>query len=52
MAYVTNNNMINVVDNGEVIESFESCGCVYRDLGMCQGCPVCRFDDENEGEDE
>lgn len=36
-----------VVDkDGEVIETYESSGCVYKDLGCCQGCPICRVNDE------
>ena len=40
-------------DNGEEVERFESSGCVHRDLGCCQGCPTCMFDDyEDEDEQE
>lgn len=31
-------------DTGEIVEQFESSGCVYNDLGCCQGCPVCRLE--------
>ena len=32
-------------NTGEIIEQFESSGCVYNDLGCCQGCPACRLED-------
>ena len=34
-------------ENGEVIEQFESSGCIYNDLGCCQGCPTCRLETED-----
>ena len=49
MTYVRNNDNITVVDNnGEIIESFETSGCIYCDLGMCQGCPSCIFDNDDD----
>ncbi len=34
-----------VVDKeGTVVETFESSGCIYNDLGCCQGCPTCVFE--------
>ena len=39
-------NVVVVDDEYGIIEEFESCGCVYRDLGTCQGCPTCQFDNE------
>lgn len=50
MCIISNENgTASVVDkNNQIIDTFESCGCIYRDLGMCQGCPVCRFADEDE----
>lgn len=33
-------------DDGNVIEVFESTGCRYNDIDMCQGCPVCRLHPE------
>ena len=48
--YKSNGNAWQVTNgNGEVIEEFESrTGCLYADLGMCQGCPECRIKNEEE----
>lgn len=47
--YKTENEKVTVVDDKYgVIEEFESCGCIYRDLGTCQGCPTCQFDNTDE----
>lgn len=43
-AYINNRETVSVVSNGEVIETFESTGCIYNDLGCCQGCPVCKLE--------
>ncbi|MGO5336761.1 hypothetical protein ACTQZS_08115 [Bilifractor sp. LCP19S3_H10] len=37
-------NTVSVMSGGEVIETFESSGCIYNDLGCCQGCPECYLD--------
>lgn len=29
--------------DGNEADRFESCGCVYEDLGACQGCYVCNL---------
>ena len=36
-------NVVEVCYGDEVVEEYESCGCTYADLGMCQGCPECRI---------
>ena len=42
--YKKSGNEVSVrTDDGEEIERFESSGCIYNDLGCCQGCPVCRL---------
>lgn len=53
--YVIGNrsNNVSVVDkDGTVIETFASSGCVYNDLGCCQGCPTCMFEHACEYDDE
>ena len=53
MAYIRNNDKVIVTDNnGEIVESFETSGCIYCDLGMCQGCPSCIFDNNTDEEEE
>ena len=52
-------NVVEVCYGDEVVEEYESCGYIYADLGMCQGCPECRihpdlgyyWPDEDEYED-
>lgn len=34
--------------DGELIDRSDSSGCIYNDLGCCQGCPTCRLDFEDE----
>lgn len=43
--YDETGNIIVFDDEYGIIEEFESSGCIYRDLGTCQGCPTCQFDD-------
>lgn len=33
-----------VFSQGEIVEEFESSGCIYNDLGACQGCYTCKLD--------
>lgn len=41
---ITDGNEVSVrAENGEEIERFESSGCLYNDLGCCQGCPTCHL---------
>ena len=30
-------------EDGNEADRFESCGCVYKDLGACGGCYVCKL---------
>lgn len=43
-SYHTYGKEVSVVSNGEVIETFESSGCIYNDLGCCQGCYICKLE--------
>ena len=49
MIIVKGCNTASVLDrNGEVVEIFESSGCIYNDLGCCQGCPECSLHSSEE----
>lgn len=40
-----------VETDGNEADRFESCGCVYEDLGACQGCYTCKLRGEPCGEE-
>ena len=42
--YRVDGDMAKVISQGEVVEEFSSSGCIYDDLGTCQGCPECKLD--------
>lgn len=47
-AYGNDGKVTTVFCGDEVVEEFESCGCLHNDIGMCQGCPECRIRPEAE----
>ena len=50
---ISGNTAYNADENGNLIEEpYEpESGCVWKDMGMCRGCPVCQYPEEEDYED-
>ena len=50
---ISGNVAYNVDENGELIEEpYEpENGCVWEHLGMCRGCPVCQYHEDDDDDE-